>query len=241
MRLTLLATTMILAALPAKAATGLWAMTADSGSCEVSFVPEQIDDGIFFVDRGEADCGADIGRVTGYSLNEDGAMIVLYSTLDGVELLGTVAKAEAGGFEGSFKSGVKVRLDHVSGPKEIANPIAGSAALESSAVEGEEPAEEPAAALDCLKIAGSETCAEEADMGAPQGTEIKLFTRMNLRDQGTTSGSSVVGRAEAGQCMSVTFCSDDENGRLWCGVNGGGLSGYVLKQDDKTVYAANSC
>lgn len=241
---------------PALAQDGRWSLIAESGGCEVSFVEEMVDDGIFFVDRHGADCGPDIGRITGYALNDEGATVVLYSTLAGVEVLGRATLGENGVFAGALRKGGVLRLEHRSGSRVIADP-AGEVALEMPAddpaadTEGEtgladgpdtqaEPAVQPTGP--CIGYAGQgEACAEAADLGPPESGMLQVLTRMNLRDQGTTQGSSVIGRVEAGTCLTVTFCSEDEQGRLWCGVQGDGLQGYVLKQDAQTVYSRNSC
>ena len=252
MRLPVLA---LLAALPAtlaQAETGVWSLIAESGGCEVSFLPEAVDDGIFFVDRGEADCGPDVGKITGYAMNEEGAVVVFYSTLDGVDLVGNVSRDRDGVFTGKLRSGAVLRLEHKSGPMGITDPMTGLLTGEDAAPvdptadpDGEAEADAPLAAMpagDCLAYAGrAGTCADQADLGPPDGGQLQLLTRMNLRDQGTTSGSSVIGRAEAGACMAITFCSEDEQGRLWCGVQTDAGQGYLLKQDAETVYALNSC
>lgn len=249
MRLPLLALLALLPASQGLAATGIWSMIAESGSCDVSFLPEAVDDGIFFVDRGEAECGPDIGRVTGYAMNEEGAVIVLYSTLAGVELMGNLTRREDGVYAGSLRGGGgALRLEHKSGPRGITDPSSGLLTGEDvMPVENddEEAADAPLAGLTptgpCLFYSGGTSCADPADLGPPDDGQLQVITRMNLRDQGTTQGSSVIGRAEAGSCLQVTFCSEDEQGRLWCGVQGPAGQGYVLKQDDKSVYARNSC
>lgn len=240
----------LLAALPAtlaQAQTGIWSLIAESGGCEVSLLPEAVDDGIFFVDRGEADCGPDVGKITGYALNEEGAVVVFYSTLDGVDLLGSVTRQQDGIYTGKLRAGGVLRLEHRSGPMGITDPVTGLAAGEDGGpAPDEEQADQPLAEAvprgDCLAYAGREgSCADQADLGPPEGGRLQVLTRMNLRDQGTTSGSSVIGRAEAGACLPITFCSEDEQGRLWCGVQSDAGPGYLLKQDGKTVYALNSC
>ena len=251
MRLAVLA---LLAALPAtlaRAETGVWSLIAESGGCEVSFIPEAVDDGIFFVDRGDADCGPDVGKITGYALNEEGAVVVLYSTLDGVDLVGTVNRQADGVFTGKLRAGGALRLEHKSGPMGITDPMTGLATGEAinptepdgePEAEADEPLSEVVRQGDCLSYAGrAGECVDQADLGPPDGGKLQVLTRMNLRDQGTTSGSRVIGRAEAGACLTITFCSEDESGRLWCGVQTDTGTGYLLKQDDKTVYATNSC
>ncbi|GGE20649.1 hypothetical protein SAMN05421774_10647 [Gemmobacter megaterium] len=249
MRLKALALLALLPATLAQAETGVWSLIAESGGCDVSFLPEAVDDGIFFVDRGDAECGADIGRITGYALNEEGAVVVLYSTLDGVDLVGNVTRQADGVFTGRLRGGGVLRLEHKSGPIGIADPMTGLMTGETAEpldLEDEAAADAPLAGAapqgDCLSYAGREgTCAEQSDLGPPEGGQLQVLTRMNLRDQGTTSGSAVIGRAEAGACLAITFCSEDEQGRLWCGVQSDTAQGYLLKQDSKTVYALNTC
>ena len=232
----------------AQAETGRWSLIAESGGCEVSFLPEAVDDGIFFVDRGEADCGPDIGRVTGYALNDDGATVVLYSTLDGVDLVGQLARSEDGVFTGKLRSGGALRLEHRSGPRGITDPGTGLLTGEVPVVVEDDPeaeADEPLAAITpdaCLTYAGGNGgCVDQADLGPPDGGALQVITRMNMRDQGTTQGSTVVARIEAGACLQAGFCSEDGDGRLWCGVSGPMGQGFILKQDATTVYARNSC
>lgn len=233
----------------ALAETGRWSLIAETGGCEVSFLPEAVDDGIFFVDRGEADCGPDVGRITGYALNDEGAVVVFYSTLSGVDLLGQVVRQEDGVFSGTLRGGAALRLEHRSGPRGITDPGTGLLTGETPVTVEDDPeadADEPLAGVapqgDCLVYAGQDgVCVDQADLGPPDGGKLQVLTRMNLRDQGTTQGSSVVGRIEAGACLDAGFCSEDGEGRLWCGVQGAAGQGFILKQDAKTVFARNTC
>ena len=231
---------------------GVWSLIAESGGCKVSFLNEAVDDGIFFVDRGDADCGPDVGRITGYALNDDGATIVFYSTLDAVELVGQASRTEDGIYLGKIRSGQILRLEHLSGPRGITDPATGLRMGEEVMIteadpdESAEPPpldqpEEPGTTVGCLFYAGGTNCAEPEDIGPPAGGQLQTLSRMNMRDQGTTEGSTVVGRIEAGSCLAATLCAEDADGRLWCGVDSDGLQGFVLKQDADTVYAKNSC
>lgn len=236
--------------LPAFAEAGRWELLSETGGCEVSLLPEMIDDGIFFVDRGEADCGPDLNPITGYALNDDGAELVLYSTLEGVELLGTLSRDGEGLYRGQLRKGSALRLAHKSGPRGIADPRSGlvlgeeiAPAIDTDA-ETTPPAPEEEAreqAPGCLTYAGGTSCAAPEDQGPPDGGSLQVLTRMNLRDRAGTDGSSVVGQATAGTCLQVSLCEPDARGRLWCSVQSASLSGWLLKQDDETVYARNSC
>lgn len=228
----------------ALAQDGRWTLLAEDGTCEISFVNEQVDDGILAVDR-FGTCGPSIDQITGYALNEEGAVILFYSTFTGVDLVGTVTRDEGGVYKGTLRKGGALRLEHRSGAKAIADPVTGAALLE--------PDEDPEAAADaplaeavrrgpCLALSGQpDTCAEDEDLGPPEGGEMRVITRLNLRNIPGTEGSSVVGRVESGSCVVVNFCSEDGQGRLWCGVGTDVGEGFVLKQDDKTVYAKNTC
>lgn len=237
-------------ALPALARAGdtdgKWTLLTESGNCSVRFVDETIDDGIFFVDRGEADCGPDLGRVTGYAITADGQALTFYSTLSGtVETLGEVGRQAEGVFTGKLRDGQALRLEHASGGRGIVPTSASMGeAAEPDPQEDEANADAGMAitAQDCLLQAGGDSCADQDDIGPPEAGRIQTLTRMNLRDQGTTRGSSVIGQIKAGSCLPITFCAEDESGRLWCGVQTPeGGNGYLLKQDDTTVYARNSC
>ncbi|RRH77903.1 SH3 domain-containing protein [Falsigemmobacter faecalis] len=243
---------MSLMSAPALAAGGTWELLAETGGCTVTLVPEMIDDGIFFVDRGEADCGPDIGRITGYALNDEGGEIVFYSTLEGVDLVGQMAREAEGLYRGTLRNGVALRMEHTSGPKGIADPRTGlttgedlAPAFAESGDETTPPSaempEETAPPGNCRTYAGGRSCAAEEDIDAPPGGQLQTLTRMNLRDIAGTSGSGVVGQAEAGTCFDVSLCDSDAEGRLWCSVSTAALSGWILKQDAGTVYSRNSC
>lgn len=235
--------------------TGVWSLIAESGGCEVSFLNEAVDDGIFFVDRGEADCGPDVGKITGYAMNDEGATIVFYSTLNGVELVGQASRSEEGIYLGKLRSGAILRLEHLSGARGITDPSTGLRMGEEVVItepdgspdggpDAEEEADAPLqdqSAGACLSYAGGSTCAAAEDLGPPDSGQLQPMSRMNIRDQGTTEGSSVIGRIEAGACVTAGLCSEDGEGRLWCGVQSEGLQGFILKQDAETVYARNSC
>lgn len=232
----------------AHAQDGTWSLIAESGGCDVKFVAEAVDDGIFFVDRGDGKCGEDIDLITGYALNEEGAVVVFYSTLAGVEQVGQVTRQEDGAFSGKARSGSALRLEHKSGSQAIADPVGGNRAADEGGAmsepeaDAESVADAPiAGAGACLVYAGGTTCADQADIGPPESGALQVLSRMNMRDAGTTDGSTVVGRIEAGSCLQATLCSEDGQGRLWCGVQGDAGQGFILKQDGETVYARNSC
>lgn len=244
---------LLTAPLPVLAADATWELLGETGGCTVSLVPEMVDDGIFFVDRGTADCGPDIARITGYALNNDGTELVLYSTLDGVDQLGLLTRESEGLYRGSLRNGTALRLEHKSGPKGIADPRTGlmtgedvAPALDTDA-ETTPPTPEffedetTAAPGNCLTYAGGSACVAPEDMGAPEGGSLQTLSRMNLRDIGGTTGSRVVGQAEGGTCFQVSLCQEDAEGRLWCSVLSDDLQGWLLKQDDSTVYSRNSC
>lgn len=255
-RLTLTLALLLTTASAASAAT--WELLSESGSCVISLVPEMIDDGIFFVDRGEADCGPDIARITGYALNNDGQDVAFYSTLEGIDLIGQVRREEEGIYRGSMRNGMALRMEHRSGAKGIADPMTGLTNSEDVApgfdtdsettppapdneAQADAPLTRDAGAADCLLYAGTNGCAEQEDLGPPDGGQLQTLTRMNLRDQGTTAGSQVIAQVDPGTCFQITFCTEDGEGRLWCGVQNDSLTGYLLKQDDKSVYSRNSC
>lgn len=238
------------AAFPALAqSAGSWSLIAESGGCKVSFLDEAVDDGIFFVDRGDQDCGPDVGRITGYALNEDGATVVFYSTLEGVELIGQVSRSEDGIFTGKLRKGDVLRLEHLSGPRGITDPSTGLRTGEDVVINESDPEDEADAPLSessdptsgCLTYAESTDCVAAEDLGPPDGGQMQVMTRMNMRDQGTTSGSSVIGRVEAGSCVATQLCAEDGSGRLWCSIQSDAGAGFILKQDESTVYAKNSC
>lgn len=236
---------------PALAAGGTWELVAESGGCRVTLVPEMVDDGIFFVDRGEADCGPDIGRITGYALNDDGGEIVFYSTLEGVDLVGQMNRDAEGLYRGTLRNGMVVRMEHQSGPKGIADPRTGLTTGEDIAPafsESEDETTPPSAEIpeetappgNCRTYTGGRSCVEEEDLDAPALGQLQTLTRMNLRDTPNAAGARV-GQAEAGTCFTVSLCDSDAEGRLWCSVSTETLSGWVLKQDATTVYSRNSC
>lgn len=235
--------------LSAIAQDGRWTLAAEDGTCEIAFVDEQVDDGILAIDR-FGTCGPSIDQITGYSLNNDGASILFYSTFSGVELLGQVQRDDTGAFKGAFRKGGALLLEHRSGSNTIVDPVSEAALLEpeegvqapDSAPEAEAPAEETAARGPCLALAGNpDACAEDTDLGPPEAGEMLVLTRLNLRNIPGTEGSSVLGRVEAGSCVAVNLCLEDAQGRLWCGISSEAGEGFVLKQDEKTVYARNSC
>ena len=238
---------------PALAAGGSWDLLAESGGCTVTLVAEMVDDGIFFVDRGTADCGPDLARVTGYALNDEGNEFVLYSTLEGVDLLGQLTREGEGIYRGKLRNGMAVRMEHSSGPRGISDPRTGLTTGEdpAPAIDTDEETTPPTAEFSdesapqategCPTYSGSRTCADPLDQGPPTGGMLQTLTRMNLRNINGTTGSEVVGQAPAGTCFDVSLCDTDAEGRLWCSVSTAELTGWVLKQDADTVYSRNSC
>jgi len=253
MRVSVRALSCVIAAMvpaPVLAQDARWSLFAEDGSCEISFVEELVDDGIMAIDR-FGTCGPSIDQITGYALNNEGALLLFYSTFHGVELVGTVTRDSDSLFKGTLRKGGVLQLEHRSGTMGIPDPLGGSVAGEDSGtVESEnDPEAEADAPLveapprgPCLALAGQETaCAPDADLGPPEGGEMQMLTRLNLRNIPGTDGSSVIGRVEAGACVTVNLCMEDGQERLWCGVSTDAGEGFVLKQDDKTVYARNSC
>lgn len=236
----------LFAPLMAQAQDGRWSIVAEDGTCEIAFVDELVDDGILAIDR-FGNCGPSIDQITGYALNNDGAVILFYSTFTGVDLVGQVSRDDSGAFKGAFRKGGALMVEHRSGSRAITDPVKEAALLEpeegmNTAAAPEAPAETAAPRGPCIALAGApETCADEADLGEPETGEMRVLTRLNLRNIPGTEGSTVLGRVEAGACVAVNLCLEDAQGRLWCGVSTDAGEGFVLKQDDKTVYARNSC
>jgi hypothetical protein len=238
----------LFAPLSALAEEGRWTLAAEDGTCEIAFINEQVDDGILAIDR-FGTCGASIDQITGYALNNEGAVILFYSTFTGVDLIGQVMQDETGAFKGSFRKGGALLLEHRSGSRAISDPVTGAALLEADegfSTEAEAEADAPIAEAvsrgPCLALSGQpDSCADDADLGPPDTGEMLVVTRLNLRNIPGTDGSSVIGRVEAGTCVAVNICLEDTQGRLWCGISTASGEGFVLKQDDKTVYARNTC
>lgn len=230
---------------------GRWSIVAEDGTCEIAFVDELVDDGILAIDR-FGSCGPSIDQITGYALNNDGAVILFYSTFTGVDLVGTVNRDESGAFKGTFRRGGALLVEHRSGSSAITDPVQEAALLEPEegmAASEEEtesladaPDDTPVSRGPCLALSGRpDACADDNDLGPPEGGEMQVVTRLNLRNIPGTDGSTVIGRVEAGSCVAVNICLEDSQGRLWCGISTDAGEGFVLKQDDETVYARNAC
>ncbi|MFN3938306.1 MAG: SH3 domain-containing protein [Gemmobacter sp.] len=218
-----------------------WRLEGNGASCRIAFDDEAVDDGIFFVEKRDADCGP-FARITGYAVGEGGEAVVFWSTLDTVEQVGRAVREAEGRYSGNLRSGGNFILVHLSGPTEIPDP-AGD--LVEEGAPPAEPAAEPApqggtaSVSSCLRFAGNRPgCAEDDNMGPPEA-ELQVLSRMNLRALASTT-AQIVTRLEPGQCLPVIGCEEVE-GRLWCQVETAGQAGWMLKQDAETVYALNRC
>lgn len=209
------------------AASDLWSVTSPKGSCHISFDQDPVAEGIFAVTQHDSACPENLKAISGYSMNNGDGTIILYSTASGLEQVARADKEQPGIYVGMTLDGESLQIVH----SDVAEP------------QPELKPEPAAGKAGCLPYAGG-GCAQPNDIGAPDVaagvTSIHMVTRMNIRAMPGTEGA-VLGRVEAGQCLEIVGCVEQNGTTVWCEVEMKTYRGWVLKQDDRKVYARNAC
>lgn len=209
------------------AASDLWSVTSSKGSCHISFDQDPVAEGIFAVTQHDFACPENLKTISGYSMNNGDGTIIFYSTASGLEQIARADKEEPGVYVGMTLDGETLQVVH----SDVAEP------------QPELKPEPAAGRAGCLPYAGG-GCAQPNDIGAPDVaagiTSIHMVTRMNVRAMPGTEGA-VLGRVEVGQCVDIVGCVEQNGTTVWCEVKMKTYRGWVLKQDDRKVYARNAC
>lgn len=217
----------------------VWALEAYDDICQISFDGDtQMADGIARLVRHSEECRGGGNSIDGYSLNNDGNTILVYTVAGGLQVLGRFDREGDGSYVGMMDDGVPARLwfmgrmdmQSAAAPRQPGKPAA--------AAKGQQ-------ARTCTAYVDSGRCAETWDLGAPEfvggRSSITTLARMDVRFLNNPT-SRVIDSVEQGQCIDTTACREAPfKGGLWCEVRVGNFSGWVLKQDDQFVYARNGC
>jgi len=94
----------------------------------------------------------------------------------------------------------------------------------------------------CKQYYGTRRCAQAQDVGDPTSGALQPVANMNVRFLGART-SSVVGQLPRGRCVATQRCSSSIlSGEIWCQIKLTDIkTGWVLKEDKKSVYAKNGC
>lgn len=74
---------------------GPWALSSPEGTCELSFEREPVADGIWSILQHKGDCPEQLKSLSGYSESNEGQSLMLYSTVNGLEMQGRVDREDA--------------------------------------------------------------------------------------------------------------------------------------------------
>lgn len=100
-RLGLLAAATLMAAVPAHAQDSeIWKLTSSQGTCRLSFEEDPVAEGVLSTLFHDDGCFKFKNPVTGYSMNNGENTIILYSTHDGLKVVGRADMEEPGHYVG---------------------------------------------------------------------------------------------------------------------------------------------
>ncbi|MBU3963997.1 MAG: SH3 domain-containing protein [Alphaproteobacteria bacterium] len=220
----LLVAAALLAALPAHSAEPeIWTMTTRQGSCRLSFEEDPVAEGVLSTLFHDGSCFDFTNPVTGYSMNNGDHTIILYSTKDGLTMVGRADMEEPGHYLGVIGDGEELTLVQ-DGGKPAPRPVAAPAGPCPTYVDG--------------------GCAQPSDVGSPDVaagvTSIQALTRMNIRAMPDRSGA-VLGKLDQNQCVTVIGCVEQNGSTMWCEIEMGTYRGWVLKHDAGKIYIRNAC
>lgn len=220
----LLVAATLLVALPVHSAEPeIWTMTTLQGSCRLSFEEDPVAEGVLSTLFHDGSCFDFANPVTGYSMNNGNHTIILYSTKDGLTMVGRADMEEPGHYVGVIGDGEELTLVQ----------------------EGSKPAPRPVAtpAGPCpIYVDGG--CAQPSDVGSPDVaggvTSVQALTRMNIRAMPDRSGA-VLGKLDKDQCVTVIGCVEQNGTTIWCEIEMGTYRGWVLKREAGKIYSRNAC
>jgi hypothetical protein len=131
----LLVAAALLVALPAHSAEPeIWTMTTPQGSCRLSFEEDPVAEGVLSTLFHDGSCFDFTNPVTGYSMNNGDHTIILYSTKDGLTMVGRADLEEPGHYVGVIGDGEQLTLVQDGGkpaprPQAPARPMSTAAVL----------------------------------------------------------------------------------------------------------------
>ena len=120
--------------------------------------------------------------------------------------------------------------------------VGGDAPITMRRMQGQARATTPGAVAQCKVYYNTGTCAQARDVGTITTGAIETLANMNVRFL-SQKNSSRVGMVPAGSCMGVSRCTSSQlSGETWCEVRYDGVrSGWILKEDNATVYGRDGC
>lgn len=211
-------------------AAELWGLEAFNDVCPVSFSTQPTAGGLMQIRHHSQGCRGGLDNITDWSEEGDGGTFYFYDRAG--QLMGRVDGMDGGTYSGVFGDGTPLEM------RFIGHESTSDGGAQYNAPSGSGAGE----AQGCRVYHGTRRCAEPYDIGAPDGAQIMPLARMNVRfSSGLTS--QVVATVDRGSCLEVSRCRDEPfaDERFWCEVQLEGRSGWVLKQDEATVYTRNIC
>lgn len=207
----------------------VWGLQAYGDICRVQFTQQQVRAGIWGLNR--LDRGCDIGNFVGYSMQ--GQNLVYF--YDGYgQLLASAEKQPSGQWFGMIGDGDPFEMVYFgaqsSAPQQ--KPQHNHATGNSAAVGS------------CVTYYGSNNCAREEDLKYKSFSTIALQPLAPLNHRFIPDINSRVQQViPQNVCFQeVKHCTESLlNKEIWCQVEFGGQSGWVLKKDKNHVYAMNGC
>ena len=225
---------------PARAQTvDVWGLQAYGDVCRISFDRSPVAAGIFAVVQHDMGCLGGLDNISGWSANNGGQSILLYTTAFGTTVVGRLDREANGNYTGVVDDGTPVSMVFMGQMSMNAAPTPQPPVFGGTLGGGSTEARA------CRRYYGTATCADPYDIGKPpmqnfRGS-LETLTRMNVRFMRTVD-SSIVGTIDAGMCVEVRDCMTGFNrDQLWCEVRVNDRTGWMLKEDADFVYSRNSC
>lgn len=217
--------------LGAAQADPIWGLEAFGDVCPVTFERQQLPGGGMQRIRHQSrSCRGGLGNIIGWTAEGDGSTYLFYDRAG--QILGRVDAIGGGAYAGVFGDGDTLEMRYIGDSRPQGHGQVQTAPQGSGAGE----------AMRCRVYAGTRQCAEAYDIGEPDASQLMPVVRLNLRFSSNLT-SQIVGKVDRGACYQVYRCREEPfaDERMWCEVQLEGQTGWILKQDETSVYARNIC
>jgi hypothetical protein len=207
--------------------TPVWGLQAYGDVCRVQFGQQQVRAGVWALTH--LDRGCDIGNFAGYAMQNQN-LVYFYDSYG--QILASAEKQPSGEWIGVIGDGDILEMVYF-GTQPAAPTHTPKASTGSSAAVGS-----------CVTYYGSNTCAREEDLKYKSFSTIALQPLAPLNHRFIPDLNSRIQQViPQNVCFQeVRNCTESLlNKEIWCQVEFGGQSGWILKKDKNHVYAMNGC
>ena len=220
-------------------APGLWLLEAAGLRCEIALTEQSAGYERWNMRTGK-NCDPEMKGLNTWRFGNSGDQIVFQADGDDVAYANWRSNDfwEGGVIDENFRLTMR-KLN-----RRRLNPVGGSGGgyREPTARQTNRQARRNAQVAGCKAYYGTNRCAQAEDLGEPTTGSVEAVVNMNVRFLNSPT-SSVVGQLPRNRCVPVKRCWESLlDKQIWCDVDlGRGKSGWVLKEDEKSVYLRDGC